>query len=254
MVPWWLQVLYRPVPISNAKQEGKGKGKQARATREQPQQQQSSVPEAVDGPPAKPVKLLRKANSSSAPQEGGISSAPTLQAERASQVGCTLGCVTRSAQHDSRAWQRRGAPRAPKLQAEAASQVAVVPAAWLMSLETIATHHWTTVGVFLVVPPVQTEPRHVRWAPGVLAASIRRGAGLGQRSRQSWGCLLRCAVGWRAGPGGQPAAGDGNTCSPVPALHQQHANCLRTSNELSAPAASVRTGFKPTAPVRCALG
>eukprot|EP00891_Asterochloris_glomerata_P007291 jgi/Astpho2/7291/fgenesh1_pg.00113_%23_93_t len=79
------KVLYRPVPISNTKQEGRGKGKQARATRDQPQQQQSNAPEAVDAPPAKPVKLLRKANSTNAQQENGISSAPRLQAEAASQ-------------------------------------------------------------------------------------------------------------------------------------------------------------------------
>lgn len=108
MLPWCLQVLYRPVPISNTKQEGRGKGKQARATRDQPQQQQSNAPEAVDAPPAKPVKLLRKANSTNAQQENGISSAPRLQAEAASQVGCTSCRMISSA---------------PKLQAKAASQV-----------------------------------------------------------------------------------------------------------------------------------
>ena len=87
------------MPISNAKQEGKGKGKQARASREQPQQQQSSVPEAVDGAAAKPIKLLRKANSSSAPQEGGILSAP--KAEAAPQVGCTCCFVAQSVQDGS---------------------------------------------------------------------------------------------------------------------------------------------------------
>ena len=108
MLPGWLQVLYRPVPISNAKPEGKGKGKQARASREQPSQQQSSVPEAVDGAAARPVKLLKKANFGSAPQDGGITSAPKLQAEAASQVGCTLCCVA-TLLHNH-AWQQ-GTPQ-----------------------------------------------------------------------------------------------------------------------------------------------
>ena len=108
---WWLQVLYRPVPISNAKQEGKGKGKQARASREQPLQQQNSMPEAVDGAPAKPVKLLKKANFGNAPQDVGTTSAPKLQAEAASQVGCTLCCNAMLLETDDHAWQQ-GTPQA----------------------------------------------------------------------------------------------------------------------------------------------